>query len=210
MLPSWSAQPARRGCHQPESGATSSASGRSSRQRASAPSTRCSAAASGSRMGGASATTPAIRSGNRCAAASPEQRALAVADPEDPPLAGDPLDGVERRRHVERQVVVEGPVAVDAGRPPPRAAVPAQVEGVAVEPRAGQRRRQRPALHAEVERLAVHGDAVDQQHRRGRAAGLAGGAAPWRAATRRRPAPRRGRPPRPARAASSARRGCGP
>ena len=85
----------------------------------------------------------------------------------------------------------------DAGRAAPRAAVPAQVEGEAVEPGRRQHRRQRVALHPEVERLAVHGDAVDQQHRGAGAARPWAAAAPAAAASRRRSPPRAARPPRP-------------
>jgi hypothetical protein len=86
-----------------------------------------------------------------------------VADVEDARLAGDGADRVERGGEVLAQVGVEVPAP---GRPLPRRAVAAQVEREAVEPRAGEERGQGVALHAEVERLAVHGDAVDEQHRR--------------------------------------------
>ena len=65
----------------------------------------------------------------------PEQRPLAVAHPEHPALAGGRGHRVERRRDVERQVVVQRP---PRGRTPagPRREPPwpAQVEGEAVEP----------------------------------------------------------------------------
>ncbi len=101
--------------------------------------------------------------GKERAGGHPEERALAVAHVEDGLLPRRLADGVERGGEVLPEVRVERPARA---RAPPRAAVAAQIEGEAVEPGAREVRRDRVALDAEVERLPVHGDAVDEQHRR--------------------------------------------
>ena len=93
-------------------------------------------------------------------------RAQAVADPENPVLAGLPANGVERRGHVLVHVVIEGPGA-RSGRAATRVSVAAQIEREGAEPGAGQMGCEREPLHARVERPAVGGETVDQQDRKG-------------------------------------------